>query len=43
MATDVGLFRQKQSLAAVELETKVFDVQGGRGADGQHEIGRGFQ
>jgi hypothetical protein len=27
---DVGLFRQKQSLVAVELETKVFDVQGGR-------------
>lgn len=27
---DVGLFRQKQSLASVEVEVKVFDVQGGR-------------
>jgi hypothetical protein len=27
---DVGLFRQKQSLAGVELEAKLFDVQGGR-------------
>jgi hypothetical protein len=27
---DIGIFRQKQSLAAVELEAKLFDVQGGR-------------
>jgi hypothetical protein len=27
---DVGLFRQKQSLAAVDVEMKLFDVQGGR-------------
>jgi hypothetical protein len=27
---DVGLFRQKQSLVAVELEMKLFDVQAGR-------------
>jgi hypothetical protein len=27
---DVGLLRQKTSIAAVELETKLFDVQGGR-------------
>lgn len=27
---DVGIFQQKQSLAAVELEAKLFDVQGGR-------------
>jgi hypothetical protein len=27
---EVGLFRQRQSLAAVEVEIKVFDVQGGR-------------
>ncbi len=27
---DIGFFHQKQSLLAVSLETKVFDVQGGR-------------
>jgi hypothetical protein len=27
---DIGMFRQKQSLAAVEIESKIFDVQGGR-------------
>jgi hypothetical protein len=27
---DVGLLRQKQSLAAVDVEVKIFDVQGGR-------------
>jgi hypothetical protein len=27
---DVGLFRQKQSLMAVDIEMKLFDVQGGR-------------
>ncbi|MBI4924793.1 MAG: hypothetical protein HY843_02625 [Bdellovibrio sp.] len=27
---DVGLFRQKQSIAAVDVEIKVFDVAGGR-------------
>ncbi|MCM2322136.1 MAG: CsgG/HfaB family protein [Oligoflexia bacterium] len=27
---DVGLFRQKQSIAAVDLELKLFDVAGGR-------------
>ena len=27
---DVGLFRQKESFAAVEVEAKLFDVQGGR-------------
>ncbi|MEO5970473.1 MAG: hypothetical protein ABIQ95_11150 [Bdellovibrionia bacterium] len=27
---DIGLFRQKQSFAAVEVEAKLFDVQGGR-------------
>jgi hypothetical protein len=27
---EVGLFRQKQAYVAVELQAKVFDVQGGR-------------
>jgi hypothetical protein len=27
---DIGIFQQKQSLAGVELEAKLFDVQGGR-------------
>jgi len=27
---EVGLFRQKQSLAAVDIEVKIFDVQAGR-------------
>ena len=27
---DIGILRQKQSLAAVDVEVKVFDVQGGR-------------
>jgi hypothetical protein len=27
---DIGLFRQKQSYAAVEVEAKLFDIQGGR-------------
>lgn len=27
---DIGLFRQKESFAAVEMEAKLFDVQGGR-------------
>ena len=40
---EVGLFRQKQSLAAADIEMKIFDVSGGREIAAARALGRGFE